>query len=177
MGRRNTVSACACAGEEACAAASLFPAAAAVAACACMMLCQHMHMGGWPDALLPWWSCMGRCMTCSDSFTDSDQCDLQVSGRQKSRHMVAFGLRAGRHGSAVQLTAGSWTDEKETPDGVKAKGSWGEHEAGKDDAALPLDSLHMHSVCLSNNLAFIRITVSCPVPPSRLWGLEMRDIS
>ena len=35
MGRRNTVSACACAGEEACTAASLLPAAAAAAACAC----------------------------------------------------------------------------------------------------------------------------------------------
>ena len=32
-------------------------------------------------------------------------------------------------------------DEKERPEGVKAKGSCGEQEAGKEDAALPLLSL------------------------------------
>ena len=44
-----------------------------------------------------------------------------------------------------KLTTGSWTDEKDRFDGVNAKGSWGEHEAGKDDAALPLDSLQEHA--------------------------------
>ena len=28
---------------------------------------------------------------------------------------------------------------------MNAKGSWGEHEAGKDEAALPLDSLQEHA--------------------------------
>ena len=40
-----------------------------------------------------------------------------------------------------KLTAGSCAEEKERPEGVNAKGRWGEHEAGKDDAALPLESL------------------------------------
>ena len=56
----------------------------------------------------------------------------------------------------MQLTAGSWTDEKERPDGVNAKGSWGEHDAGKDDAALPLDSLHERTLCHPVQLASFR---------------------
>ena len=36
-------------------------------------------------------------------------------------------------------------DEKERPEGVKAKGSCGEQEAGKEDAALPLLSLRQNT--------------------------------
>ena len=49
----------------------------------------------------------------------------------------------------IGLTAGSQTDEAESPDGVNAKGRVGEHDAGKDDAALPLDALQGYSICQS----------------------------
>lgn len=55
-------------------------------------------------------------------------------GRQQS-------MMGGQQKPGWKLTAGSCAEEKERPEGVNAKGRWGEHEAGKDDAALPLESL------------------------------------
>lgn len=63
----------------------------------------------------------------------------------------------------MKLTAGSWAEEKERPEGVNAKGRWGEHEAGKEDAALPPDSLQMQmpkvmlSLILSDCLQFLGV--------------------
>ena len=50
-------------------------------------------------------------------------------------------MMSGKQKPGWKLTAGSCAEEKERPEGVNAKGRWGEHEAGKDDAALPLESL------------------------------------
>lgn len=69
----------------------------------------------------------------------------------------------------MEPTAGSWADEKERPDGVNAKGSCGEHEAGKDDAALPLESLQTHSQCHSAFLSLIRVNMSLPTCIALFW--------
>ncbi len=43
--------------------------------------------------------------------------------------------------SRQQRTEWSWRDDSDNAEGVNAKGSWGEQEAGKEDATLPLLSL------------------------------------
>ena len=55
---------------------------------------------------------------------------------------------------------------------MNAKGSWGEHEAGKDDAALPLDSLHAHSHRHSIVLSLIGVDASLPALSVRFWILR-----